>query len=109
MAGPRRKAPLPRRGPQRQAAPWADRYGRSPFRGQLPQVLGPGAPRLRIYAGSGPWRGSRLRCGGVLMSLRGRLIIDLDAIIANWRALDAESRAQCEKGGVLTADGQRLG
>src|SRR5690625_5256565 len=109
MAGPRRKTPWPRRGHHRQAAPRADRHGRSLFRGQLHQILGPGAPRLWIYAGSGRWRGSRLRCGGVLMSLRGRLTIDLDAIIANWRALDAESRAECETAAVLKADAYGLG
>jgi|SRR5690625_2959684 len=43
------------------------------------------------------------------MSLRGRLTIDLDAVIANWRALDAESSETSETAAVLKADAYGLG
>lgn len=43
------------------------------------------------------------------MSLRGKLTINLDAIIANWRALDAMSRDECETAAVLKADAYGLG
>lgn len=37
----------------------------------------------------------------------GRLIIDLDAVVANWRALDAMT--DCKTGAVVKADGYGLG
>ncbi len=43
------------------------------------------------------------------MSLRARLTIDLDAIVANWRALDALSGPGCETAAVVKADGYGLG
>lgn len=39
----------------------------------------------------------------------GRLTIDLDAIAANWRALDALSAATVETGATIKADGYGLG
>ena len=39
----------------------------------------------------------------------GTLHIDLEAIAANWRALDAMSAAGCETGAVVKADGYGLG
>ena len=39
----------------------------------------------------------------------GMLTIDLDAIAANWRALDAASAAEVETGAVVKADGYGLG
>lgn len=43
------------------------------------------------------------------MSLRGRLTIDLDAIVANWRALDALTGPECETAAVVKADGYGCG
>ena len=43
------------------------------------------------------------------MSLRARLTVDLDAIVANWRALDALTGPGCETGAVVKADGYGLG
>jgi alanine racemase len=39
----------------------------------------------------------------------GRLTIDLDAIVRNWRALDALSSADCQTGAVVKADAYGLG
>ncbi|MEL6645261.1 MAG: alanine racemase [Pseudomonadota bacterium] len=39
----------------------------------------------------------------------GTLSIDLDAVVANWRALDAESAADVETGAVVKANGYGLG
>jgi alanine racemase len=39
----------------------------------------------------------------------GTLNIDLDALVANWRALDAQSAATVETGAVVKADGYGLG
>lgn len=43
------------------------------------------------------------------MSLRARLTIDLDAITANWRGLDALTGPECETAAVVKADGYGLG
>lgn len=43
------------------------------------------------------------------MSLRARLTVDLDAIVANWKALDALSAPDCETAAVVKADGYGLG
>lgn len=43
------------------------------------------------------------------MSLRGKLTIDLDAIIANWRALDALTGPDCETSAVVKANAYGLG
>lgn len=43
------------------------------------------------------------------MSLRARLTVDLDAVAANWRALDALTPPACETGAVVKADGYGLG
>src|SRR5690625_5188150 len=43
------------------------------------------------------------------MRLRGRLTIDLDAIIANWRTLDAMTGPDCESSAVVKANGYGLG
>lgn len=43
------------------------------------------------------------------MSLRGQLTIDLGAIIANWRSLDALTAPDCETSAVVKADGYGLG
>jgi alanine racemase len=39
----------------------------------------------------------------------GRLTIDLDAIVRNWRALDALSSTDCQTGAVVKADAYGLG
>lgn len=39
----------------------------------------------------------------------GRLTIDLDAIVRNWRALDALSSSDCQTGAVVKADAYGLG
>lgn len=43
------------------------------------------------------------------MSLRARLTVDLDAIVRNWRALDALSAPHCETAAVVKADGYGCG
>lgn len=43
------------------------------------------------------------------MSLRGKLTIDLDAIIANWRSLAALTGPDCESSAVVKANGYGLG
>jgi alanine racemase len=43
------------------------------------------------------------------MSLRARLTIDLDAIVANWRALDALTAPGCETAAVVKADAYGCG
>lgn len=43
------------------------------------------------------------------MSLSGDLLIDLDAIVANWRALDARSAPEVETAAVLKADAYGCG
>ena len=40
---------------------------------------------------------------------RPRLVIDLDAVVANWRALDALSAAAVETAAVVKADAYGLG
>jgi alanine racemase len=49
----------------------------------------------------------RLQGGSIIA--RARLTIDLDAIVANWRALDARSGQEVETGAVLKADAYGLG
>lgn len=43
------------------------------------------------------------------MSLRARLTVDLDAIVSNWRALDALTAPGCETAAVVKADGYGCG
>ena len=43
------------------------------------------------------------------MSLRARLTVDLGAIVANWRALDALTAPGCETAAVVKADGYGCG
>jgi alanine racemase len=43
------------------------------------------------------------------VSLRGRLTVDLAAIVANWRALDALTEPGCETAAVVKADGYGCG
>jgi alanine racemase len=43
------------------------------------------------------------------VSLRGRLTIDLEAIVANWRALHALTAPGCETAAVVKADGYGCG
>lgn len=43
------------------------------------------------------------------MSLRARLTVDLDAIVANWRALDGLTGPGCETAAVVKADGYGCG
>jgi alanine racemase len=43
------------------------------------------------------------------VSLRGQITIDLDAIVANWRALDALTAPGCETAAVVKADGYGCG
>jgi alanine racemase len=43
------------------------------------------------------------------MSLRAHLTVDLGAIVANWRALDALTPPGCETAAVVKADGYGLG
>src|SRR5690606_39072015 len=111
LDGQGREAARPRRGHHRQAAPRADRHGGPALRGQLHQILRPGARAFRPRAGRRPGRqpGNRLRCRGVLVSLRALLTIDLDAIVANWWALDAMTGFGCETAAVVKADGYGLG
>ena len=43
------------------------------------------------------------------MSLRARLTVDLDAVVTNWRALDALTEPGCETAAVVKADGYGCG
>lgn len=46
---------------------------------------------------------------GTVASLAARLSVDLDAIVANWRALDALSERHCETAAVVKADAYGCG
>ena len=91
MAAEGRAAARARRDHHRQAAPRPDRQRRPAFRGQVHQVLRSGARKLGLRP-------------GLLVTLSGDLAIDLDAIAANWRALDALSAPAVETAAVVKAD-----
>ncbi len=75
------------------------------------------------YMPAGSGTPARLRRPGVLvrdgrvadgprpgaLSLRARLTVDLGAIVANWRALDALTAPGCETAAVVKADGYGCG